>query len=126
MSQTERRLTAEAVDRLLHAAETMPVPGPAWDIDLFAQALRIARATETPADLHRAELAFQALSRESRKRLLAHLSNIARRRAEHVLPTPTPRSSGIGGFVAGFLGRGASSGSAAKKRLMSDMGKERQ
>lgn len=73
--------TSSVLDALLRALETLPgIDDAAWDLDCLRLALRIARTTGAVGDFQRADLAFDALSPESRARLLRHVTMLARHR----------------------------------------------
>jgi len=118
--------TMDAVDTLLRAVETMTVSGaPPWDVDLLHKALLIARATELPEDLERADLAYKTLSRDSRARLAAHAATLAKRHAaSHLRPRAKDArpAGGIAGFFASLTGRPVTgSGQTAKDRLLREL-----
>ncbi|HYH20290.1 MAG TPA: hypothetical protein VD995_16900 [Azospirillum sp.] len=118
--------TMTAVDTLLRAVETLPVSAASpWDIDLLHKALLIARATELPEDLERADLAYKTLSRDSRARLAEHAATLAKRHTAFHLRTPVAGkrpSGGVAGFFAALTGRPATgSGQTAKDRLLREL-----
>ncbi len=119
-------VTALALDTLLRAVDTMSdIDNAAWDLDCFRTALRIARATEDPSDLERAQLAYRALRPDSRARLLKHVTILATQTNQAVSPAqPTERrAGGVAAFVASLLARPATaeSGAIAKSRLMREV-----
>ena len=119
-------VTALALDTLLRAVETMSdIDNAAWDLDCFRTALRIARATEAPSDLERAQLAYRALRPDSRARLLKHVTVLATQANQAVSPIRPAerRAGGVAAFVASLLARPATaeSGAIAKNRLMREV-----
>lgn len=116
----------DVVDTLLRAVDAMAVSGvPPWDVDLLHKALLIARATELPEDLERADLAYKALSRDSRARLAAQAATLAKRHAAPRIRPPVTAArpaGGIAGFIASLTGRPATgSGQTAKDRLLREL-----
>lgn len=118
--------TSSLLDALLRALETMPgIDDAAWDLDCLRVALRIARATEDPGDLKRADLALGALTPDSRTRLLNHVTMLARQRVQQ----PPVQTSGEGqqagrmtSAITSLFGRSdVDSGTTARDRLMRDV-----
>ncbi|HYG90438.1 MAG TPA: hypothetical protein VD978_29730 [Azospirillum sp.] len=118
-------VTAPALDTLLRAVDTMPgIDDAAWDLDCFRTALRIARATEAPGDLERASFAYEALSPDSRSRLLKQVTVLARQRATVSLVQPMERQAGgMAAFISSLIAPppNVESGATAKSRLMRDI-----
>ncbi len=122
-------LTGKGLDTLLAAAETLPhAPDDAWRLDLFRVALRIARSTESMADLERANLAFKALPRRLRNPLVDRAAMLARREAERAQTTDEPEEGPRpGGLLGGLFGRtaGRPSRRTAKERLLRELSTRR-
>ncbi|MBP2229999.1 hypothetical protein J2847_003302 [Azospirillum agricola] len=112
----------KGLDALLRAAETLPhAPADAWELDLFRIALRIARSTEAPVDLQRADLAFKALPDRLRLPLAERAAVIARRAAERAARRESAERPAR---LLGVLRRRpapVSSGSTAKERLLREL-----
>ncbi|WP_042445570.1 hypothetical protein [Azospirillum sp. B510] len=129
IERTTTGLTGKGLDTLLAAAETLAhAPEDGWRLDLLRVALRIARSTEDPIDLERANLAFKALPRRLRTPLVDRAAMLARREAERAQMTEEeaerPKS---GGLLGGLFGRsgGPPSRKTAKERLLRELATRR-
>ena len=117
--------TSFLLDALLRALETLPgIDEAAWDLDCLRPALRIARATGAAGDFQRADLAFDALSPDSRTRLLRHVMMLARHRDQQpalLVGSSQRRASRMSAIIAALFGRSPPGGATARDRMMRDV-----
>ena len=118
--------TSSLLDALLRALETLPgIDDAAWDLDCLRVALRIARTTGASGDFQRADLAFGALSPDSRTQLLRHVTMLGHQRAQQPALALSPvehRAGRMTSVIASLFGRSPpDSGATARERLMRDV-----